>query len=285
VEIDPARAGTRLPTQVPLIGEVAATLEALLPLLDRSADRSHLENYQRMVCEWNEDMAALASQAREPIPPQYLIGQIDRQATDDAVLTCDTGTVTVWAARQWQIRGEREFYVSGNLATMACGLPYAIAIQRAYPDRQVICYTGDGGFAMLMAEFHTAARYGLPIKVVISNNNVLGQILWEQMLLGHPEYGVRFGEPTPDYAACARGCGGFGAHVDKPSQVADALSEAFAHPGPALVDVAVDPHEPPMPGKITYKQATRFMQGWLREPHRAAIATDLFRDRIQQFTT
>jgi pyruvate dehydrogenase (quinone)/pyruvate oxidase len=114
---------------------------------------------------------------------------------------------------------------------------------------------------------------------------VLGQILWEQMLLGHPEYGVRFGEPTPDYAACARGCGGFGAYVDKPSQVADALSEAFAHPGPALVDVAVDPHEPPMPGKITYKQATRFMQGWLREPHRAAIATDLFRDRIQQFTT
>jgi DNA-binding response OmpR family regulator len=150
-------------------------------------------------------------------------------------------------------------------------------------DRHVV--TVDGGFAMLMAEFHTAARYGLPIKVVISNNNVLGQILWEQMLLGHPEHGVRFGEPTPDYAACARGCGGFGAHVDKPSQVADALSEAFAHPGPALVDVAVDPHEPPMPGKITYKQATRFMQGWLREPHRAAIATDLFRDRIQQFTT
>jgi pyruvate dehydrogenase (quinone)/pyruvate oxidase len=283
VEIDPARAGVRVPTQVPLVGDVTATLEALLPLLDRRADRSHLERYQRMVREWNEDMAALASQAREPIAPQYLAGQIDRQAADDAVLTCDTGTVTVWAARQWRIRGTREFYVSGNLATMACSLPYAIAIQRAYPDRQVISYTGDGGFAMLMAEFHTAARYGLPIKVVINNNNALGQILWEQMLLGHPEYGVRFGEPKPDYAAWARGCGAFGAHVDKPSQVADALGEAFAHPGPALVDVEVDPHEPPMPGKITYTQAKRFMQGWLREPHRAAIATTLFRDRIQQF--
>jgi pyruvate dehydrogenase (quinone)/pyruvate oxidase len=135
---------------------------------------------------------------------------------------------------------------------------------------------------MLMAEFLTAAQQGLPIKVVVNNNNSLGQILWEQMVLGFPEHGVRFGEPVPDYAAWARGCGGFGVHVDKPSQVIDALAEAFAYPGPALVDVAVDPHEPPMPGKVTYEQAKRFVQAWLREPNRAAIATTLFRDRIQQ---
>jgi pyruvate dehydrogenase (quinone)/pyruvate oxidase len=166
---------------------------------------------------------------------------------------------------------------------MANGLPYAIAIQHAYPGRQVICYAGDGGFAMLMAEFHTAARYGLPVKVVINNNNALGQIRWEQMVLGNPEYGVRFGEPRPDFAGWARGCGGFGAHVDRPTHVVEALAEAFAYPGPALVDVEVDPNEPPMPGKVTYEQAKRFVQAWLREPDRGAIATTLFRDRIQQF--
>jgi thiamine pyrophosphate-dependent acetolactate synthase large subunit-like protein len=121
----------------------------------------------------------------------------------------------------------------------------------AYPGRQVIAYIGDGGFAMLMAEFHTAAWHRLPIKVVINNNNSLGQILWEQMVLGYPEHGVRFGTPLPDYAAWAKAAGGFGAHVEKPGDLPSALTEAFAYPGPALVDVAVDPNEPPMPGKVT----------------------------------
>jgi pyruvate dehydrogenase (quinone)/pyruvate oxidase len=283
VEIDPARAGNRLPTDVPLVGDVGATLEALLPRLRQRADRSHLRRYQDKVHDWNAKMAALESPAREPIAPQYLVHQIDRLATDDAVLTCDSGTVATWAARHWHIRGQREFYLSGNLATMACGVPYGIGIQRAYPGRQIICYLGDGGFAMLMAEFHTAAWHRFPIKVVINNNNSLGQILWEQMVLGYPEYGVRFGEPLPDYAAWARAAGGFGVHVDKPGDLPGALEDAFAYPGPALVDVAVDPNEPPMPGKVTYEQAKRFAEAFLRgQPHRAAIATTLFKDRIEQ---
>jgi pyruvate dehydrogenase (quinone)/pyruvate oxidase len=149
-------------------------------------------------------MAALETAERDPIAPQYLAATLDRLATDDAVLTCDSGTIATWAARHWHIRGGREFYLSGNLATMAPGLPYALAIQHAYPDRQVIAYQGDGGFAMLMAEFHTAARYQLPIKVVINNNNSLGQILWEQMVLGYPEHGVRFGEPRPPRSGAGR---------------------------------------------------------------------------------
>src|SRR6266487_401914 len=286
VEIDPARAGNRLPTDVPLIGDVGVTLEALLPRLRRRDDRSHLKPYQDKVHDWHAKMAALESPSREPIAPQYLVHQIDRLATDDAVLTCDSGTVATWAARHWHIRGRREFYLSGNLATMACGLPYAIGIQHAYPGRQVICYIGDGGFAMLMAEFHTAAWHQLPIKVVINNNNALGQILWEQMVLGFPEHGVRFGEPLPDYAAWARAAGGFGVHVDKPGDVPGALQEAFAHPGPALVDVAVDPNEPPMPGKVTHEQAIKFAEAFLRgQPHKAAIATTLFKDRIEQLRT
>jgi pyruvate dehydrogenase (quinone)/pyruvate oxidase len=283
VEIDPARAGVRLPTDVQLIGDVGETLAALLPMLLRRVDRGHLERYQAKALEWNRRMAALESPDRDPIAPQYLAGLLDEVASDTAVLCCDSGTVATWAARHWTIRGGREFYLSGNLATMACGLPYAIAIQHAHPRRQVIAYQGDGGFAMLMGEFHTAARQGLPVKVVVNDNNALGMILWEQMVLGFPEHGVRFGDPTPDYAAWARGCGGFGARVDKPGDLKPTLLEAFAYRGPALVDVAVDPNEPPMPGKVSHEQALHFAQAFLRgQPHKVAIATTLFKDRIQQ---
>ncbi|GAB1640197.1 thiamine pyrophosphate-binding protein [Krasilnikovia sp. MM14-A1259] len=283
VELDATRAGNRLPTDVPLVGDVATTLEALLPKLHRRADRKHLQVYQEQMEDWRRKMAALESADRDPIAPQYLVQLLDRHAADDAVLTCDSGTIATWAARHWHIRGNREFYLSGNLASMAPGLPYAIAIAHAHPGRQVIAYVGDGGFAMLMAEFHTACRYGLPVKVVINNNNSLGQILWEQMVLGYPEHGVRFGEPVPDYAAWARAAGGHGTHVSDPAALPDAIATALAVDGPALVDVAVDPNEPPLPGQVTYEQAKKFAQSFLKgQPHRAAIATTLFKDRIQQ---
>jgi pyruvate dehydrogenase (quinone) len=282
VEIDPARAGTRIPTDVPLVGDVAATLEALLPLIERK-DRAFLTKYQEKTHDWRQAMAALESPDRDPIAPQYLAHELDAQAADDAILTCVSGTIATWAARHWQIRGGREFYLSGTLATMAPGLPYALGIQHAHPGRQVIAFVGDGGFAMLMAEFHTAMRYNLPVKVVINNNNALGQILWEQMVLGFPEHGVRFGQPLPDYAAWARGCGGFGVHVSKPGDLPGALQEALAHPGPALLDVAVNPDEPPLPGKVSYDQAKKFAESWLHgQPRKASIASTLFKDKIQQ---
>jgi pyruvate dehydrogenase (quinone)/pyruvate oxidase len=283
VDVDPARAGLRLPTDVPLVGDVAATLEVLLPMLTPRAERPRLAEYGERMRRWRTTMAALESPDRDPIAPQYLTALLDRLAADDAVLTCDSGTVATWAARHWHIRGRREFYLSGNLASMAPGLPYALAIQLHQPERQVIAYQGDGGFAMLMAEMHTAVAYGLPVKVVLANNNCLGMILWEQMALGYPEHGVRFGDPHPDYAAWARGCGAFGARVSRPGDLEPALREAFAHPGPALVDVAVDPNEPPMPAKVSYEQAKNFGLAFLRgQPHRAAIASTLFKDKIQQ---
>jgi pyruvate dehydrogenase (quinone)/pyruvate oxidase len=283
VEWDPTRAGNRLPTDVPLIGDVGATLEALQPRLRRREDRSHLEKYQKKMADWRSRMTALESPDRDPIAPQYLAKVLNDLAADDAVMTCDSGTIATWAARHWHIRGRREFYLSGNLATMAPGLPYAIGIQHANPGRQVIAYIGDGGFAMLMAEFNTACRYRLPIKVVINNNNSLGQILWEQMVLGYPEEGVRFGEPVPDYAGWARAAGGHGVHVGKAADLSDAVATALAVDGPALVDVDVNPNEPPMPGKVTYEQATKFGKAFLKgQPHKAAIATTLFKDRIQQ---
>lgn len=284
IEADPARAGARIATQVPVVGDSKQALRGLLPLLKRRDDRAFLHKYQRETAKWREKMASLEDPGRDPIAPQYLMAMINALAADDAILTCDSGTIATWAARHWTIRGDRQFYLSGNLATMAPGLPYAIGIQSAFPRRQVIAFVGDGGFAMLMAEFLTAIQHRLPVKVVIDNNNALGQILWEQMVLGYPEHGVRYPEPFTNYAAFANANGAFGAKVTKPGEVKDVIRQALDHPGPALVDVDVNPAEPPMPGKVEYEQAKNFALAFLRgQPERVTIATTLLKDRIQQF--
>jgi pyruvate dehydrogenase (quinone) len=283
IEADPARAGARIATEVPVVGDAREGLRGLLPLLKHRTDTSFLNKYQKEMSKWREDMTALEDSGRDPIAPEYLMRVVNDAASNDAILTCDSGTIATWAARHWMIRGDRRFYLSGNLATMAPGLPYAIGIQHAFPGRQVIAFVGDGGFAMLMAEFITAIKHNLPVKVVINNNNSLGQILWEQMILGYPEYGVRHSEPFVNYAAIATGNGAFGAKVTQPGELPGAIRDALAHDGPALVDVDVNPEEPPLPGKVEYEQAKKFTQAFLRgQPHKATIATTLFRDKIQQ---
>ncbi|RVX42757.1 pyruvate oxidase [Nonomuraea polychroma] len=282
-EAEPTRAGARIATDVPVVCDAKEGLAALLPLLSRRDDTAHLAKYQRMTAEWRADMDALENPERDPIAPQYPVSILDELAADDAIMTCDSGTVATWAARHWTVRGGREFYLSGTLASMANGLPYAIAMQHAFPGRQVIAYVGDGGFSMLMAEFLTAVQQRLPIKVIVNNNNSLGQILWEQMVLGYPEHGVRYAEPEADFSAWARSCGGFGAKVTKADDVGLTIGQALAHDGPALVDVDVNPNEPPLPAKVSYEQAKNFAQAFLKgQPHRAAIATTLFKDRIQR---
>jgi|KBSMisStandDraft_5_1062788.scaffolds.fasta_scaffold09948_2 pyruvate dehydrogenase (quinone)/pyruvate oxidase len=282
IEADPVRAGNRMPTEAPVIGDSREALAALLPMLDTHQDRGFLTSCQERMATWRDDMAALQDANRDPIAPQYLMSVIDRHAADDAILTCDSGTIATWAARHWTIRGGREFYLSGNLATMAPGLPYAVAAQWAHPGRQVCAFVGDGGFAMLMAEFLTAARHQLPIKVFINNNGAYGQILWEQMVLGYPEFGVRHSS-IADYAPWAASCGGYAAKVEKASELDRVVAEALAHDGPALVDCNVDPDEPPMPGTVSYEQAKHFAQAFLRgQPRRVAIATTLFKDKLQQ---
>ena len=283
IEADPARAGARVPTEVPVVGDAREGLRALLPLLKQRADTSFLEKYQKLMGKWREKMAAQQSSDRDPIAPQYLVSVLDELAADDAILTCDSGTIATWAARHWHIRGDRQFYLSGNLATMAPGMPYAIGIQHAFPGRQVIGYVGDGGFSMLMGEFLTAIQHNLPVKIVINNNNSLGQIMWEQMVLGYPESGVRYPDPFVDYAAIATANGALGLKVSHPGEVRNAISEALAHDGPALVDVNVNPDEPPLPGKVEYQQAVKFAEAFLRgQPRKMTIASTLFRDKIEQ---
>jgi pyruvate dehydrogenase (quinone)/pyruvate oxidase len=282
IEIDPVRAGARIATEVPLVGDAGATLRDLLPLLRRKEDRGFLENAQTDMAAWRQEMMALENAEREPIQPQYLMRVIDRLAADDAILCTDSGTIATWAARHFDIRGRRSFMLSANLATMAPAVPYANAAQWAHPGRQCIAFVGDGGFAMLMGEFLTSARYELPVKVVICNNGVLGQILWEQMALGYPEHGVRFQGPA-NFAPWATACGGLGIRVDKPRQIGPALAEAFAFDGPAIVDVVVNPDEPPMPAKVSHEQAKGFAEAFLRgQPRRASIASTLFRDKFDQ---
>jgi pyruvate dehydrogenase (quinone) len=282
VEVDPTRAGNRIPTEVPLVGDAGATLRALLPHLEVKPDRTFLEGIQHDMVAWRDELSDLEAADRTPIQPQYLARSIDRLASDDAILCTDSGTIATWAARHFDIRGNREFYLCSNLASMACGLPYAIAAQVAHPDRQVIAFVGDGGFAMLMAEFLTAARYQLPITVVVNNNGSLGQILWEQMVLGYPEHGVRW-ERQADFTPWAQSCGGLGRRVEEPGDLETALADALAFEGPALVDVVVNPDEPPMPPKIRYDQAKGFAEAFLRgQPRRAAIASTLLHDKLDQ---
>ena len=283
IEADPVRAGARVQTEVPVVGDAKEALAGLIPMLKRRSDISFLEKYQKAMGKWRGNMTALQDAKRNPVAPQYLVGVLDELAADDAVMTCDSGTIATWAARHWTIRGGREFFLSGNLATMAPGLPYAIGIQHAFPGRQVIGYVGDGGFSMLMAEFLTAVQHRLPIKIVVNNNNSLGQILWEQMVLGYPEHGVRYPRPFADFSAFARANDGLGIKVERAADVHGAISQALSHDGPALVDVNVNPDEPPMPGKVEYKQAKKFAEAFLKgQPHKATIATTLFQDKVEQ---
>jgi pyruvate dehydrogenase (quinone)/pyruvate oxidase len=172
--------------------------------------------------------------------------------------------------------------LSGNLATMAAGLPYAIAAQLAYPERQVVAFVGDGGFSMLMAEMATCMKYQLPIKVVIVKNDTLGQIKWEQIVfLGNPEYGCDL-QPM-DFALFARSCGAAGFTIENPADCGRMLEQALATPGPVIVQGVVDPFEPPMPAKVTLDQAAKFAKSLLRgEPNSQKIALTVLGERIRE---
>jgi pyruvate dehydrogenase (quinone)/pyruvate oxidase len=174
------------------------------------------------------------------------------------------------------------FSLSVNLATMACGLPYAIGAQAAYPGRQVVAFVGDGAFTMLMGEMATAVKYQLPIKVVVIKNNTLGQIKWEQMVfLGNPEYVCDL-QPI-DFAAFARACGAKAFSIERPEECGRVLDEALNTPGPVVIEAVVDPHEPPMPPKVKVEQALHLAESLARgTPHRGKIALTVASDTVRE---
>jgi pyruvate dehydrogenase (quinone) len=282
IDLDAPRIGLRYPVEVGLVGDSIRVLRRLIPLLDRQPDRSWLERAQGGKAEWMRLMEERGTRQDMPMKPQVVAHELNKRLADDAIIVTDSGTITTWVARHVQIRGRQMFSLSGNLATMACGLPYAIGAQVAYPDRQVVAFVGDGGLTMLLGELATAVKYQLPIKVVVIKNNTLGQIKWEQMVfLGNPEYVCEL-QPI-DFALAARACVATGFACERPQEIGRVLNEALRTPGPVVVEATVDPHEPPMPPKVTTEQALHFAEALARgTPHRGRIAATIAADTVRE---
>ncbi len=282
IEIEPERIGLRYPVEVGLVGDSRGVLERILPLLEYHTDRTFLESAQEGMRKWWQLMEEQGTRADVPMKPQVLAWELGRLLRDDAIVSCDSGTVATWWARHIPVRRGQMHSISGTLASMACGLNYAIAAQLAYPDRQCVAFVGDGGLSMLMGELSTAAKYRLPIRVIVVKNNTLGQIKWEQLVfLGNPEYGCEL-EPI-DFVQVARACGVAGFLADDPARCGEVLDEAFAAPGPSLVEAVVDPLTAPLPAKITPRQAAKFAEALARgTPDAGAIFRTAIGDKLRE---
>lgn len=277
------RLGLRFPVEVGLAGDAAETLRGLLPLLKRKEDRSYLSGIQETMAQWRGLMNSRETSTDMPMRPQVFAAEVGKQLSDDAIICTDSGTNTLYSARCIPIRGSQRWSCSGLLASMGCGLPYAIGAQTAFPNRQVIAFVGDGGLSMSLGDLATCVKYNLPIKIFVMKNNVLGQIRWEQMMfLGNPEYGVEL--QNIEFAQLAQGFGMKGLKVERPEDVAEVVSQAFAHNGPVLIEATTDPFEPLMPGHIKPEQAEKLAQSLTKgQPNAARIGVTIYRDAIEDF--
>jgi pyruvate dehydrogenase (quinone) len=282
IELDPKRVGLRFPVDVGLVGDSRRVLRELLPRLKRKENRSFLEKAQKGMEEWRQTMKDRATRRDVPMKPQVIAHELGQRLSEQAIVSCDSGTIATWWARHIPVKTGQMHSLSGNLASMANGLPYTIAAQIAHPGRQCVAFVGDGGFSMLMAEFATAVKYKLPIKVVIVKNGTLGQIKWEQMVfLGNPEFGNDL-QPI-DFAAIAQACGGTGFTAEDPADCGRVVEEFLNAPGPAILQAVVDPLEPPLPAKVTADQAMKFAESLVRgEPNRTKIALTALSDKVRE---
>jgi pyruvate dehydrogenase (quinone)/pyruvate oxidase len=282
IELDPKRVGLRYPVEAALVGDCTRVLRTLLSLLEQRTDRSFLETAQRGMKEWKKLLVERGTRTDKPMKPQVVAHELNKLIGDDAIVATDSGTITTWIARHLSIRGDMMFSCSGNLATMACGLPYAVAAAVAHPHRQVVAFVGDGGLTMLLGELATCVKYDLNVKIIVIKNNSLGQIKWEQMVfLGNPEYACDL-QPI-DFATVARGFGVKSYTIDDPAQCADILREALSMRGPALVEAVVDPNEPPMPPKVTLKEATHLAESLARgTPAAGEIAKTIAANTVRE---
>ena len=258
VDVRGEQIGRRVPVDVPLVGTVKDTIDALLPMITVKTDSAHLD---RMTAHYRRararlDRLAESHRGRSPLHPQSVATAIDRLAADDAVFTADVGTPCIWAARYLRMNGRRRLVGSFNHGSMANALPQAIGAQASQPGRQVVALSGDGGVAMLLGELITLRQLHLPVKVVVFNNGALSFVELEMKAAGIVTYGTDL--DNPDFAAIAQAVGLFGARVEKAGELDDALLAAFAHDGPALVDVRTDRHELTLPPKLTYGEIKGF---------------------------
>jgi pyruvate dehydrogenase (quinone)/pyruvate oxidase len=282
IELDPKRVGMRYPVEVGLVGDSRFVLSELLPLLKKNDSSKFLEAAQSAMKDWRELMHERATRTDKPMKPQVVTHELNKLLDDDAIVITDSGTITSWTARHVDMRGSMQFSCSGTLASMACGLPYAIGASIAYPDRQVVAVIGDGSAAMLMGDFVTLRKYDLNAKIIVIKNNALGQIKWEQMVfLGNPEYGCEL-EPI-DFAKMAEAVGIRAMTIDDPARCGDQLREALAQQGPCLIEAVVDPYEPPFPPSIELKQAMNMGKALAKgTPHAMKTALTLASDTVRE---
>jgi pyruvate dehydrogenase (quinone) len=282
IDSNAQRIGLRTPVEVGLVGDSKKTLALLLPMLKRNSYRKFLEKAQKGMKDWNEILEKEGTSKQMPMKPQVVGWELSKLTKENAIIVSDSGTnTTVWARYMKAKKGQMHS-CSGNLATMACGMPYAIAAQVAYPERQVIGVIGDGGFTMLMGEIITAVAYKLPIKLVVLKNNTLGQIKWEQMVFqGNPEYQC---DLFPiDFVALAKAVGAEGVRIDDPTTAAALFAKALDMPGPVLIEAVVDQYTAMLPPKITPGQAVKFTEALMRgEPNRMKIALTAANDTVRQ---
>jgi pyruvate dehydrogenase (quinone) len=258
VEVRAERLGRRSRLDLGLCGDVRETVRCLLPQVGAKTDRAFLDAMLERHKTAHKKLYSFTGHAekRRPIYPQYVAATLDELAGPEAVFTVDTGMCCVWGARYIRAAKGRRMLGSFNHGSMANALPQAIGAQLAYPGRQVISLSGDGGFSMLMGDVLTLAQYDLPVKIVLFNNHSLDMVQLEMEAAGIPPFGVEL--KNPDFSGLARAVGLFGVRVEDPAELPSALKKALAHPGPALVDVVTDKNVLAMPPKATIQQAKGF---------------------------
>jgi pyruvate dehydrogenase (quinone)/pyruvate oxidase len=281
IDLDPQRISLRYPSDVGLVGDAKSCLRALRPLL-QPHDREFLQKAQQGKAEWQKLMEERGTRPDTPMKPQVVGWELGKRIPSNAIVTSDSGTITTWWARFVPALRGQMHSCSGNLATMACGLPYAIAAAVAYPNRPVFCIIGDGGLSMLLGELITVAAYKLNIKIVVIKNNTLGQIKWEQMVfLGNPEYACDL--YPADFVAIARGAGIDAIHIEDPATCGSQLDGVVSRREPVLIEAVVDQFTPPMPPKIKASQALKLGEALVRgEPNRSKIAITNAHDKIRE---
>ncbi|RRN69172.1 thiamine pyrophosphate-binding protein [Agrobacterium deltaense] len=280
IDLDPQRIGLRHPVQCGLVGDAGDILNRLNSLLEKKSDRSFLEAARKGMHTWREQMDALTSEQSTQLKPQPVVRAFGRRIDGDGMLVTDSGQNTELAARHIDLKTSNAFAVSGALASMASGLPYAIAAGLAYSGRNVYAVVGDGGLAMQLGEFSTAVRHRLPLKILVICNGMLNQIAWEQMMfLGHPQFAC---ELAPiDFAKAADAMGGKGFTISGFDEIEPVLDAAFAEDGPVIIQSIVDKYEPMMPPNMPGDYAANFKKALPDTPGHRQIEENMAREPLQ----
>jgi pyruvate dehydrogenase (quinone) len=291
IDVDPTMVGLRYPFEVNLVGDSGATLAALLPMLERKSDRSWRETVEKNVARWWEVMDRRAHVSADPVNPEQVFAELSPRLPDNAMISADSGSGTNWYARHVKMRGTMRGTLSGNLATMGCGVPYAIGAKYAQPDRPAYAFVGDGAMQMNgINELITIAKYWQDwadprLVVAVLHNNDLNQVTWELRAMGgSPQFLPSQHLPDFPYAGYARSLGLRGILVEKPEDVAPAWDEAMAADRPCLVEFVTDPAVPPIPPHATWDQMEKALESIVRgDADRVDVIKEGIKVKMQDF--